>query len=260
MYSLVLMAAVGAGPVAPSAGPVGGCYGCVGAYAGCSGYSSCHGCYGSCQGRGFLGHHKRNGCNGCRGGGLFGHHKRSNCHGCSGSSCHGCFGSSCHGCFGSHAGCYGSACHGCTGAFAGCWGSCHGCFGGYAYPAYPSIPPAIVVPQDTRPVKPATKPDDNKKKSSDNDNSASLKFELPGDAVLFVDGRQTPGEGRERTFITPPLAAGQKFFYDVRAEVVVGGATVVEEKRVIVEAGANLTESFPKLIAAVAAPTTVAGK
>ncbi len=260
MYSLVLMAAVGAGPVAPTAGPGAGCYGCSGAYAGCSGYTSCHGCYGSCHGRGFLGHHKSNchgcsGCNGCRGGGLFGHHKRNSCHGCSG-----CWGSSCHGCYGSS--CYGSSCYG-GGGFAGCSGSCHGCFGGYAYPAYqgyPVIPPAVVVPTETKPdTKPETKPED-KKKNSDSNNPASLKFELPEGAVLFVDGRQTPGHGAERTFVTPPLASGQKYFYDVRAEVVVAGVTVVEEKRVIVEAGISLNESFPKLIAAVTAPTMVAGK
>ena len=75
-------------------------------------------------------------------------------------------------------------------------------------------------------------------------------FRLPAGARLYVDGRLTGGDAAERTFYTPPLAPRQKYFYDVRAEVTVGGAVVTEEKRVIVEAGAQIVETFPKLIAA----------
>ena len=60
--------------------------------------------------------------------------------------------------------------------------------------------------------------------------------------------------------ITPPLPVGQKFYYEVRAELVVDGKTVTEEKKVVVEAGANLTAAFPVLIAAVAKPGGVAGR
>ena len=83
---------------------------------------------------------------------------------------------------------------------------------------------------------------------------------LPANAKLFVDGRATGGEGTERAFFTPPLARGQKFYYDVKAELVVDGKPVVEEKRVIVQAGDDLRESFPKLFAAVANPANVASK
>jgi uncharacterized protein (TIGR03000 family) len=89
---------------------------------------------------------------------------------------------------------------------------------------------------------------------------ANLKFTLPAGAALYVDGRKTGGEGTERSFYTPPLEAGQKYFYDVRAEITIDGKVVVEEKRVLVQAGAEISESFPKVLAAASGTTTVAGK
>ena len=115
--------------------------------------------------------------------------------------------------------------------------------------------PAVVVPVETPMTKPEAKP-----KTGD-ESGANLKFRLPAEAALFVDGRPVAGAGAERTFFTPPLEAGQKYFYDVRAEVRVGGQVVTEEKRVIVTAGVELTESFPKLLAAVGGtPNAVAGR
>jgi uncharacterized protein (TIGR03000 family) len=171
--------------------------------------------------------------------------------------------------------------------------SCHGgCYGGYygggstwgppvglpvsslspyttAYGYGPAIlykahsdvnpPPAVVVPaadpKDTKAVPPpVTDPKDPKEMG------ASLKFRLPAAAKLYVDGRPTALTGTERAFTTPPLAPGQKFYYDVKAVLATDGEPVVEERRVIVEAGANLTESFETLLAAEAKITGVAGK
>jgi uncharacterized protein (TIGR03000 family) len=244
MYSLVLMAAMSGSPelagadqpaavvVAPAADVViGGCTGCTG----CTGYVSS--CYGCCGGRG----------------GLFGlKHKGASCTGCCGgsiaySSCHGCCGG---GLFGHKH----KAGYGCCGGFSAGYGCCGGTVWGgawstpaapaYATPIAPAAP--LVVPETTKP--------DTKK-------GASLKFNLPADATLYVDGNKTQGVGAERLYFTPPLEAGQKYFYDVKAEIVVDGKTVVEEKRVIVEAGADISESFPKVLAAATASgTKVAGK
>ena len=267
MYSVVLMAAIGSGPATPAAdatpvvvaaAPV--YTGCTGVYAGCCGgyaagccggyaaypVASCHGC---CGGGGFLG--------------LRAHFHKASCYGCCGGYTPG------YSCFGSCSGyAYHSAWGNCTGfgyAYAGC---CGGCYGSYSYPSYgmpaytapgygyaPSYAaPAVVVPTETAPA-PAAGTKDGEKKSG-----ASLKFQLPATAALFVDGRPAAGTGTERAFFTPPLEAGQKYFYDVRAEMTVGGQTVTEEKRVIVEAGSELTESFGKLFAAAAPRTEVAGK
>lgn len=274
MYSIVMLTAMSAGadvtpPPAVVAAPVAVGTGCCGAVpVGCYG-SSCHGssCHGHVMRGGFLG-------------------MRSSCHG-SGYSCSGynCFTSgygSCHGsCYGSYIASYGS-CHGCSGAFSygSTWGppigmppyTLHGyntglpgygpgapvVVSGYSDPnavwgatSYaPNRPPVMTIP-----VAPPAKPG-----SDGSPMGANLKFTVPADTKLFVDGKPVAGTGTERTFYTPPLAAGQKFFYDVKAELVVDGKTVTDEKRVIVEAGANVTETFPKLVAAVATPTTVAGK
>lgn len=259
MYSIVMLTAMSAGPDVPSTHPapiVTGCYGGGIVMGGCSGYSSCYGsgygscfgsCYGSCMGRGgFLGKH-RGGFLGGRGG---------SCHGCSGYSCSGwsCFGS----CFGS---CYGS-CYGCSGASwappvmmapysLGCYGDPHAIYG-RTY--YPNQPPVITVPPAPPPMK---KPDSG----SDTDPlAANLKFKVPADAKIFVDGKPTPGTGPERAFYTPPLERGKKFFYDVKAELMVDGKPVTEEKKIIVEAGASITEEFAKLTAALAKSDNVAGK
>jgi uncharacterized protein (TIGR03000 family) len=113
-----------------------------------------------------------------------------------------------------------------------------------------NMPPMIVVPPEggkpgdpkmmETPVAPPPKPG----------MGANLKFRVPADAKLYVDGRLTTVGGTERAFTTPPLNAGQKFYYDVRAEMTVDGKLVVEEKRVIVEAGGKVSESFQELIAA----------
>jgi uncharacterized protein (TIGR03000 family) len=259
MYGIVMMTALTTGVDAPAAHPSGpvvmGCYGCG---AGC--FGSCYGCNG-CYGHG----HKQ-------GGGLFGHH-RASCHGCSGLSCSGwsCFGS-CNGCAGSA--CYGGGCVG-GGHFHGCWGpspaqfpyppmAAAGPVMSYSDPwaVYGRVnaPPAVIVPADARSsdVKPMETPVAPKPKEG---MGANLRFKLPAEAKLYVDGRLTMIGGTERSFSTPPLADGSKYYYDVKAEVIIDGKPLVEEKRVLVEAGATVNESFPLLIAAVEGKTTpVAGK
>lgn len=284
MYSMVLMAAVGGGPAVPAdhhgaAVVVAGCNGCTGVVVGgccgwmtschgCSGYASCYGsCRGSCHGGGFLGLRNRGGCHG---GGLFGHHNKTSCHGCSGSSCHGCYGWAYGSCTGYAGSCYGS-CHGFVGHG---YGSCHGCGGctgyGGAYPSYhhpyPSdsypagiTPGTIVIPAETPKATDATK-DAKDTKDAGKGKSAGLNFRLPAGATLYVDGRKTDGTGTERSFFTPPLEAGQKYYYEVKAELSVGGQTVTDEKRVVVEAGVDQVVEFTRLMAAAGTGEAVAGK
>lgn len=79
---------------------------------------------------------------------------------------------------------------------------------------------------------------------------ARLTVELPAAAKLYVDGALVSGDAATRNFHTPDLPPGKTFYYDLKAEVSVGGKTVTEEKRVLVRAGDTLNESFPKVIAA----------
>ena len=278
MYSIVMLAAMTSGadqtppPMNPPAvaAPVvatgccgsvmvgcSGCTGCSGCYGSSYGSGSCYGCYGSCHG----GYFRRTGS-------FLGH--KSSCHGC-------CGGYSCTGysCFGS---CSGS-CHGLS--YGSSWGppvgmlpyTLHGynsgtfptygpgapvVYGGAMNPQafygsvyHPNLPPEVTVP-----VAPMTKPAGSDAQPM----GANLKFKVPADAKIYVDGKLAPGTGTERSFYTPSLEAGKKFFYEVKAEAVVNGKTVVEEKKVIVEAGANITETFPTLVAAIEKANSVAGK
>jgi len=120
----------------------------------------------------------------------------------------------------------------------------------------------VVVPMQTPVQTPAdtTKPKPDGTTKPDGSQGASLKFQLPADAKLYVDGQLTGITGTERAFVTPALTPGQKYYYDVKAELTVDGKAVTEEKRVIVEAGGSVVESFPKLTAAAAQPATVAGR
>jgi uncharacterized protein (TIGR03000 family) len=241
MYSIVMMAALAPAadtPVAPKvADPVpavalGGCSGSGVSYGSCSGggisYGSCHG----------SGGHRR----------ILGGH-RAACHG-GGYSCSGynCFGAA-HSCFGSA----GVAGYGTS--YGSTWGppigmppyTLHGYNAGGVWGAGPPVVPAYadaghgygpnLPPVMNIPVAPPTKGSDGAPVG------ANIKFVVPADAKLYVDGKLTPGTGTERTFYTPPLAAGQ-FYYEVKVETTVAGKPVVEEKKIIVTAGANLTEKF----------------
>lgn len=250
MYSLVMMAALATGadatPAPVVAAPVvlTSCGGCCGYVTSCTG---CTGCYGGCYG----------GCHGWGHGRKWHGHK----HGC---ISYGCCGFN----WGPVCGGYGSCC-GYSYSCIGYGGGCCGGYGVYNYGGCGSLPaygmyniggggvivaPAGVAPAVTTPatpVPPAITPK----------TSANIKFVLPADAKLYVDGRLTNGAGEERPFYTPSLTPGRKFYYEAKAEMVINGETIVEEKRVIVQAGDDLNESFPKLIAAAAKkPEAVATK
>jgi uncharacterized protein (TIGR03000 family) len=262
MYSIVLMAATAAGPTTPAADvaastvaitapavAAGCCGGYVASYGCCGGYS-----YGCCGGRGGLFHHKHKG--GCCGGYV-------PSYGCGGWSCFGsCYGSYTAGCWGS---CYGSYSWGGPGGCYGAYSYHYGCYGStpyggiYAAPFAAPAAPAVVIPQDT-PAVPTNPAPTNPLPKKTGSEGASLRFQLPADATLFVDGQKAAGAGAERAFYTPPLQPGQRYFYDVKAELLVNGQKVVEEKRVIVTAGAQLVETFPRLTAAATDPATVAGR
>ena len=176
-------------------------------------FGGCNGstaCYGS----------SCNGCGGgsCHGGGLFGH-RAYRASGCYGSSCSGCYGSSCHGC-------WGSSCHGCAGSMggSGIW---------YSQSAVITMPAVGTA-----------------KIEEDEKQSANITVELPAGAKLYVDGTLVTGEDTVRHFHTPTLARGKQYFYAMKAEVMVAGKPVVEEKQVIVRAGDRVTEKFEKLSAA----------
>lgn len=273
-----------------------GCGGCSGGcYSSC--YGGCHsifplfprfrarlagvfGCHSSCHGS----------CTGSCYGSCFG-----SCTGSCFGSCTGSCMGSCHGsCFGSGpvvnpinpaTACYGSPLfYNSTGVFSGPtvygypiysptsfgYGSCFGSGPVYYGPDFHQgghyAPPlndsSILEGQSRRDVVVPTITIDNTKEFRGAEakpaaTPARLTVELPADAKLYVDGALITGDAAVRNFHTPALPPGRTFYYDLKAELVVGGETVTEEKRVLVKAGDALSQSFDKLIAA-AKPATPA--
>jgi len=85
------------------------------------------------------------------------------------------------------------------------------------------------------------------KLAAEGKDSARITVKLPADARLYVDGRLCPLTSDTRSFTTPELAADQKYYYTLKAEVVRGGETRTARKRVIVEAGKDIAVEFTEL-------------
>ena len=77
--------------------------------------------------------------------------------------------------------------------------------------------------------------------------TARVTVKLPADARLYVDGVLCPLKSATRSFNTPELDAGQRYFYMLRAEVVRDGVKRDAEQRVTVEAGKQVTVEFKDL-------------
>jgi uncharacterized protein (TIGR03000 family) len=85
------------------------------------------------------------------------------------------------------------------------------------------------------------------KLAAEGKDAAKITVKLPADARLYVDGTMCPLTSDLRSFTTPELDAGQKYYYTLKAEVVRGGETHSSRKRVIVEAGKDVTVEFGDL-------------
>ncbi len=69
---------------------------------------------------------------------------------------------------------------------------------------------------------------------------ATLVVTLPADAVLEVSGVKTRSTGELRTFVSPPLPAGEEFVYTLRATWKQDGKDRTVERKVQVTAGAKV--------------------
>jgi len=231
MYSVVLMTALTAGSASPDHWFRSSCRACSG-YGGSS-YSSCTGC---------------SGCNVCSGGqGSYGYMNVS------GNFCSGCWGGysgyGCGGCYGGYSGYayYGTGyynpfgCYGCYGGYAG-W-SCYGTpLPHHGQIVDPGVPVGPKTPKTEEMPLPKKKVDD--KSGARVDNRARVLVQLPTDAKLFIDGQLMSSTSERRTFQTPDLIPGQTYFYDLKAEVVRDGRTVVESQRVTLRPGQVVSAAF----------------
>lgn len=69
---------------------------------------------------------------------------------------------------------------------------------------------------------------------------ATLVITLPADAVLEIDGVKTKSTGELRAFASPPLPAGEKFVYTLKATWKQDGKDRTVERQVKVTAGAQV--------------------
>lgn len=76
---------------------------------------------------------------------------------------------------------------------------------------------------------------------------ARLVLNLPADARLYVDGQYIANAAAKGSFSTPELAAGKKYYYDLRAEVIRDGKPVQQTRQVIVTAGSTVRTDFSNL-------------
>jgi uncharacterized protein (TIGR03000 family) len=82
---------------------------------------------------------------------------------------------------------------------------------------------------------------------------------LPADAKMFVDDQLMKTTSELRSFTTPArLVPGQRYFYEVRAEVLIDGKIETETQQVIVQGGVTSQLTFAKLTAAVQASKALA--
>jgi uncharacterized protein (TIGR03000 family) len=73
---------------------------------------------------------------------------------------------------------------------------------------------------------------------------ATILVNLPANAKLFVDGAATTSTSASRVLVTPALPADQQFTYNLKAETVINGQTVVQQQQVTVQGGQQTPVSF----------------
>src|SRR5262249_23935691 len=73
---------------------------------------------------------------------------------------------------------------------------------------------------------------------------AHVSVRLPAQATLYVDGTLCPLTSDTRTFDTPVLQAGRKYYYSMRVELDRNGQRLSETRRVTVAAGERVDVTF----------------
>jgi uncharacterized protein (TIGR03000 family) len=222
MYSVVLATMLAAGSTTPAWHHHHSCYSC---YANC--YSSCGG-YAGYSG---YGHYSGYGCySGCSCSTCFGCHRifpifhRHHCHSSCFCSC------SCTGVV------YYSSCSVCCGGpvyYYGCTGCTICCGGVVTQPRVVPVPEKIDPPgkdKDQGVSIPASK--------------ARVTVMVPSDAKLWVENVVCPLTSTVRSFDTPSLNPNQRYFYNIRAEIVRDGRTISETQRVVIIPGQEARVDF----------------
>jgi len=75
---------------------------------------------------------------------------------------------------------------------------------------------------------------------------AELIINAPLDGIVFIDGRRTYNSGMTRRFVTPPLAPGHQYFYDVKVTWIDGSRARESNRRVSFKAGDRIVLNYSR--------------
>ncbi|HEY2146348.1 MAG TPA: TIGR03000 domain-containing protein [Pirellulales bacterium] len=140
------------------------------------------------------------------------------------------------------------------GSSGGSWGSSGGSWGGgysgYTVPSYSTppmtapTPPTAPMTTPTTPVPPAPGTGTPPGTTYQLQDAGYLLVSVPDDAKVFVNGRATTSTGNERQYVSRGLENGQRYSYEVRAEVIRDGKTVTETQTAQLTAGSQANLMF----------------
>jgi uncharacterized protein (TIGR03000 family) len=81
-------------------------------------------------------------------------------------------------------------------------------------------------------------------RSLDGAQTALLSVNVPAEAKIFINGTATTSTGSERQYVSRGLSSGNRYDYEVRAEITRDGNTITETKNVTLTAGQQANVSF----------------
>jgi uncharacterized protein (TIGR03000 family) len=164
--------------------------------------------------------------------------------------------------------------------YGACYGPCYGVgyygwggwglpYGGYGWPCYhghgagvPGVPMSPLLgptlPGTSATEGGADRTDDGSKKkdkdSKDGDTMARARITvfLPEGARLYVDGKPVESTAGANVFRTPPLASGNRYFYEVTAVRIQDGKPISETRQILLGAGAKVRTDFREAATATA--------
>jgi uncharacterized protein (TIGR03000 family) len=117
-------------------------------------------------------------------------------------------------------------------------------YSGY-YPNYDSYPYEYDYPYDDSYPSYTSPPVYGSDVGTQPDQIAHVTVTLPAKARLWFDKRKVKETGHVRRFKSPPLKAGRKYTYTLRARWKKNGHTVTQTRTVAVSPGAHVRVHFP---------------
>src|SRR5438552_15539773 len=72
----------------------------------------------------------------------------------------------------------------------------------------------------------------------------AVNMTVPADAQIWFDGKKTSQTGTNRHFVSPPVAPGRDYAYEVQVKWMKDGKEVSQKRRVTVHAGDSIDLAF----------------